>query len=289
MILREQYEEHSERDRLSVPIATYHLKQTAIPPHWHREIELIQPNSPGIIELEGARLPFSANDLLCINKGVLHRTSSPLDEADLLVLDLRILLSPLLAQDEACFLNRLEAGQMLLPDHVSLVGKGGTEIMETFQKCICQIQKKKAGWELYTQTDLLHLLELLWKYGYLIETGIHSVNTQSAVVKESILFMRYHAGEHLDIEQLAKNAALSPSHYIRAFRRYTGQTPIAFLNDIRLEQAVNLLQQGKNVTDTALQVGISNINYFIRLFRRKYGQTPKQYQLSHLPTARNTE
>ncbi len=33
------------------------------------------------------------------------------------------------------------------------------------------------------------------------------------------------------------------------------------------------------VSETALHVGLGNLSYFIRLFRQRYGQTPKQYQL----------
>ena len=47
MLLREQYQEHSERDYLSVPLATYHFEQVTIPLHWHREVELILPQEAG--------------------------------------------------------------------------------------------------------------------------------------------------------------------------------------------------------------------------------------------------
>ena len=52
MLLREQYQEHSERDYLSVPLATYHFEQVTIPLHWHREVELILPQEAGELELE---------------------------------------------------------------------------------------------------------------------------------------------------------------------------------------------------------------------------------------------
>ncbi len=92
-MLRDQYEEHSERDLLWASLATYHFQRTIIPLHWHREVELILPQWSGALELEGQLCPFEAGELLCVNKGVLHRTREPI-RADLLVLDLGILLSP---------------------------------------------------------------------------------------------------------------------------------------------------------------------------------------------------
>lgn len=107
MLLREQYQEHSERDYLSVPLATYHFEQVTIPLHWHREVELILPQEAGELELEGQLHPYGPQELLCVNQGVLHRTWAPIPLADLLVVDLDSLLSPLLRQDGGSFLTRL--------------------------------------------------------------------------------------------------------------------------------------------------------------------------------------
>ena len=64
MLLREQYQEHSERDYLSVPLATYHFEQVTIPLHWHREVELILPQEAGELELEGQLHPYGPQELL---------------------------------------------------------------------------------------------------------------------------------------------------------------------------------------------------------------------------------
>ena len=280
MVSRQQYEEHSERDFLAVPLASYHFDEVLIPLHWHRELELIQTETAGSIELEGQSCPYSAGDILCVNRGILHRTSEPMGKADLLVFHLRILLSPLLEQDASLFLNQLEKGSLLLPVRIGRSEAGYSDLSRGLMDCISCIGTKEPGWELRIQTGLLHLLELFWKNGHLAKTVIRPYNPQAGAVKESITFMNRHFGQDLTIRQLSEQAALSPSHYIRVFRLYTGQTPFAFLNDLRLEKAVACLRQGMTVTETAMQVGISNISYFIRLFCKKYGQTPKQYQLS---------
>ena len=115
MLLREQYQEHSERDYLSVPLATYHFEQVTIPLHWHREVELILPQEAGELELEGQLHPYGPQELLCVNQGVLHRTWAPIPLADLLVVDLDSLLSPLLRQDGGSFLTRLAEGELGVP------------------------------------------------------------------------------------------------------------------------------------------------------------------------------
>ena len=115
--------------------------------------------------------------------------------------------------------------------------------------------------------------------GLLVERGPRASEPHTQAVKESIAYMRRNLDQELSLERLADQAALSPSHYIRVFRRYTGQTPFAFLSDLRLREAAHCLEQGMTVSETALHVGLGNLSYFIRLFRQRYGQTPKQYQL----------
>ena len=163
MVSRQQYEEHSERDFLAVPLASYHFDEVLIPLHWHRELELILTETAGSIELEGQSCPYSAGDILCINKGILHRTSEPMGKADLLVFDLRILLSPLLEQDASLFLNQLEKGSLLLPVRIGRSEAGYSDLSQGLMDCISCIGTKEPGWELRIQTGLLHLLELFWK------------------------------------------------------------------------------------------------------------------------------
>ena len=153
------------------------------------------------------------------------------------------------------------------------------ELVEAFQKCVELIRKKEPGWEFPLERELLSMLEAYRKHGHLLETKAFPRSPQSQAVKESIAFMGRALGQDLTLRQLAEQAALSPSHYIRVFRRYTGQTPFAFLTDLRMEEAARCLRQAMTVSETAQQVGVPNLSYFIRLFREKYGKTPKQFQM----------
>ena len=281
MAPREQYEEHSERDFLPTPLATYHFATVVVPLHWHREVEWMHTQQGGLIEIEGENYRYEPGDLVCVNRELLHRTTreNPVLLADLLVLDLNILVSPLLGQESGLFLNRLTEGSLLFPLRVGKDAPGYQELVEAFQKCVELIRKKEPGWEFPLERELLSMLEAYRKHGHLLETKAFPRSPQSQAVKESIAFMGRALGQDLTLRQLAEQAALSPSHYIRVFRRYTGQTPFAFLTDLRMEEAARCLRQAMTVSETAQQVGVPNLSYFIRLFREKYGKTPKQFQM----------
>lgn len=118
MLIRQAYEEDSERRQLALPLAVYHLDDAVIPLHWHRELEFWLAGDRGVLEVEGKALAYQPGDLLFVNQQMLHRTPAAIRAVDILVFDLRILLSPLLSQSDTLFLNRLETGALLLPGRI---------------------------------------------------------------------------------------------------------------------------------------------------------------------------
>ena len=70
---------------------------------------------------------------------------------------------------------------------------------------------------------------------------------------------------------------MSEANFRRRFREYIGVSPIDYRNDIRLTHAKNKLQSGEyNVSEAAYESGFTNLSFFIRLYKKKYGHTPKK-------------
>jgi AraC-like DNA-binding protein len=92
-------------------------------------------------------------------------------------------------------------------------------------------------------------------------------------------FVRAHHAEGLTIERIAKAAGMSPFHFARTFRRCFGQTPHAFLVDVRLARAKELLaRRGTHVTDVCFDVGFASLGSFSALFSREVGRPPSAWQ-----------
>jgi AraC-like DNA-binding protein len=101
------------------------------------------------------------------------------------------------------------------------------------------------------------------------------------IVDQAIVYMQEHLDHSLLLAELARAVAVSPRHLTRLFKRMTGQTPIDFLIDLRLERARELLKvPGNRVTDVCNEVGYSSLSYFVRLFKRRFGVTPGKYARS---------
>ena len=86
-----------------------------------------------------------------------------------------------------------------------------------------------------------------------------------------------HAEEPLTMAQVARAAGYSIRSMNRAFRRYRGRTPYAFLQGVRLERANRMLSlpgRARSVTEAALSCGFGNPGRFSVLYRERFGETP---------------
>ncbi len=90
-------------------------------------------------------------------------------------------------------------------------------------------------------------------------------------------FLEAHYDKPLKVEDYAYLTGRSLSSFRRDFKELFVRPPQQWLKDRRLKRARELLLEQKlSVTETAYAIGYSNISYFIREFKKRYGCTPKQ-------------
>jgi AraC family transcriptional regulator, regulatory protein of adaptative response / methylphosphotriester-DNA alkyltransferase methyltransferase len=85
--------------------------------------------------------------------------------------------------------------------------------------------------------------------------------------------------EKLTLEALAEISHGSPYHLHRTFKRINGITPVEYIQQMRINKAIEYLIHSNNaIADIALAVGIPNTAYFITLFKKKTRYTPGEYR-----------
>jgi AraC-like DNA-binding protein len=96
-----------------------------------------------------------------------------------------------------------------------------------------------------------------------------------------------HYAEPLTVEDLARAAGYSRSHFSQEFRRAFGQSPHVYLLTRRLERAAALLRTTDyTVLEICLGVGLTSLGSFTTSFARMYGRTPTEYRAAFPPAAR---
>jgi AraC-like DNA-binding protein len=114
-------------------------------------------------------------------------------------------------------------------------------------------------------------------------SGSSSTEKQRRRAVEAALWIEANAAEPLELKRLARQAGLSPFHFLRVFSRVLGVTPHQYLVRSRLRRAARLLAAGDMpVTEVALEVGFADLSNFVRTFRRAAGVSPARFSKNAL-------
>ncbi len=90
--------------------------------------------------------------------------------------------------------------------------------------------------------------------------------------------------ERWTLNSMAACSKMSESSFRQRFREFTGTAPVSFLINARLRKAAAMLARGESdVSGTAAACGFPDSNYFSRLFRRKYGMSPRRFRQEARP------
>lgn len=96
-----------------------------------------------------------------------------------------------------------------------------------------------------------------------------------SVVEQAVEWLRDHLAEEISIEEMAEGSGVTPFHFLRTFRHWTGVTPALYLSALRLEEAKRLLlTTDRSVTDICFDVGYNSLGTFTTRFTQLVGLSP---------------
>jgi len=102
-----------------------------------------------------------------------------------------------------------------------------------------------------------------------------------ARVTRTVRAIEHHPHTGLGLTSLAREAGLSPYHFLRTFERLTSVTPHQYVLRARLrEAAMRLAADSARVLDIALDSGFGDVSNFNRAFRAEFGVSPRAYRLN---------
>lgn len=102
-----------------------------------------------------------------------------------------------------------------------------------------------------------------------------------STLRRCIALMEARLEIDLRLGDLAQEAGLSTSHFIRSFRESTGKTPHQFLLDRRVQRAQTLMRDPRtSLSEIARSSGFADQHHLARVFRRIRGITPSAYRRS---------
>ena len=116
---------------------------------------------------------------------------------------------------------------------------------------------------------------LVRRYGRPVQRDYRPVPLPPWRMRRIVDYIDAHMGDGIRIAALAELVGLSAGHLHRAFRATTGVTPLAFINERRIQRSLTILAtEDVSITELALRVGFVSPSHFTRTFRRITGSNP---------------
>ena len=120
------------------------------------------------------------------------------------------------------------------------------------------------------------LTNLLKRYGAGKQAD-QPVRRERQSVKRAKEYLEALPGKNITLEELAREAALSPFYFCRVFHRETGLSPHSYQLLVRVQFAKNLLQEGIPIARAAAEAGFFDQAHFTKHFKRVYGVSPSYF------------
>ncbi len=254
--------------------------------HFHNEVEYIYILD-GCIEytINGAQYILRKGDCAFTNSNILHSSKS-IGKTPAVT---QMVLFPL------TFLSDNLSGTIMQKYIQPIVGKDllgtlightdtGSAIISTIEDLADQ-DKDSFGYELCVSS----LIYKLWKHTvtYLCEedslrfegkTEYHN----SEIAKNMLNYIHEHYASQIMIPDIANAICSSTGECFRCFKQFTGQTPVDYIQNYRLKQAEKLLINNKySITEIGYQCGFYSSSYFSKLFKERFGMTPREYRKTY--------
>ena len=132
-----------------------------------------------------------------------------------------------------------------------------------------------------SENDISLIKEFVHKFLLECITAISSVKKAEVhpVIKKVCDYIDNNLSKDISLEESADFAGVSSFYLSKLFKEEKGETFINFLSDKRLEKARQLLENTElSIKEITAEVGYNDQNYFSRIFKNKYGLSPKEYR-----------
>lgn len=112
---------------------------------------------------------------------------------------------------------------------------------------------------------------------YFLECGLKSHS--DANIAKAQRFIEQNYASIASVDEIASHVCLSSRHFKRRFKKSTGSSPLAYLQDMRIELAKKMLESTRDsVDDITMQIGYEDSSTFRRLFKRRTSLSPREYR-----------
>ena len=248
--------------------------------HWHEEAELtLITSGKCIYKIDLVEYEVEEGDILFVPPLFLHSITLGNNKkvsSETYVFHLKFLggnstdicstryLAPIMNQE-------FSMPYVIKPNHPAYVS-----LRKIFNQINTTYDESIIGYELALKSFFLQTIFLLLQYSK--KVAVSETEKVSDKIKNVLDYIELHYSETITVSQLAKLCCFSDYHFMRFFKKHMNMTCVEYINNLRLEKAVELFEKGNSsIMEVSLSVGFHNLSYFHRAFKKKYRMTPLSF------------
>lgn len=285
-------ERHEKPD---FPISIHHIRSeggNALDIHCHGDLEILRiARGEAVFRIGTTSYAVAEGDILFVNPFEFHSATAEPGQAvayDAIVYERRLLESITLHPDYHRFIRPLLENRLQFPHQLERGAPSSAKIRRVVHDILDEYQEKRLGHEWMIRTHLEQLVVLLTR---LVPPPAERAapSAQQRLGRDlAPLFARLaeNPAQPMSTRDAAAIARMSPYHFCRQFKAFSGITFVRFLHLYRVNEAERLLRDTSlTVTEIAERVGFGNVHYFDRVFHTHKGRTPGQVRREAAPPA----
>lgn len=286
MNINENLKETIKHGKPSFPICVYknyNEKNNLLHNHWHDEIELIYLDR-GIATFYVNYKPIRLQEgqTIIVNSKEIH-SGKKISSNDIIFYS--IVFNPILLTnnfEDNCqikFIEPLIKKKYKFSNIIDDKSSWGQNISFAINNIIKAFNNKYIAFELTIKSSLYQIIfELINnnKFKKSPKNYLHKIKK----IKLVLNYIHDNYNGNISLMDMASRTNLSKYYFCHFFKSITGQTPIEYLNNYRINQACKRILDNPNKTilDISLEVGFNNISYFNRVFKKFKNCTPTEFK-----------
>src|SRR5690606_38100949 len=150
------------------------------------------------------------------------------------------------------------------------------DLLAAFTQLLTAVSQAQVGYPQLISGITLQLLAIL---NHIRLTEKIDNDKESIWVSQAIFILQNQLANKLNMEELVEQFPVSYSKFRKSFKRLTGKSPNQYHLDLRLDKAEELPKNtGLTITEIGYHTGFDSPYYFSRLFKKKFGVSPKTFR-----------
>ncbi len=167
----------------------------------------------------------------------------------------------------------------IISEQDGLYSSGGAT---SYWNLLLHLVEKYAGRSMAIQAAKVYALEIDRKTQSPFAMFNGQKKHEDEPIKQAQEFIESNVSEKITVEELASKYAIGKRHFERRFKKATNNTPVEYMQRVRIEAAKKELENsGKNVNEVMYEVGYNDNKAFRQVFKKLTGITPADYRTKY--------